>query len=176
MPTKQGDVSLLEDPVAQELLQSRIPARLAYMWLDGTPRVVPIGFHWTGAEIVLGTPPDAPKVKALRRNAKVAITIDSESFPAKVLLIRGTATLEAAEGMTPEYVEATKRLLGEESAAAWFQQVGPLLPHMGGMVRIGVRPEWVGIIDFQTRFPSAIERAVEAATAAAASSPSSGSR
>jgi hypothetical protein len=48
MTTRQGDLSRLKDPVAQQLLQSRIPARLAYTWEDGTPRVVPIGFHWDG--------------------------------------------------------------------------------------------------------------------------------
>jgi hypothetical protein len=55
MPVKQGSLELLQHPVAQELLQSNIPARLAYIAPDGTPRVVPIWFHWTGQEFVLGT-------------------------------------------------------------------------------------------------------------------------
>ena len=70
---KQGEIDLLSDPIAQELLCSRIPARLAYVWPDGTPRVVPIWFHWTGQEFVLGTPPKAPKLKALKLNPKVAL-------------------------------------------------------------------------------------------------------
>jgi len=37
------------------------PARFAYNWSVGTPRVVPINFHWNGTEIALGTPPDAPR-------------------------------------------------------------------------------------------------------------------
>ena len=45
MPTKQGDIELLNDPVAQEMLQAPIPMRLAYIWTDGSPQVVPIGFH-----------------------------------------------------------------------------------------------------------------------------------
>ena len=45
--------------------------------------------------------------------------------------------------------------------------MGPLLPHTGGMVRIGIHPEWVGILDFEQRFPSAVERAVAAAPAGA---------
>jgi hypothetical protein len=28
------------------------------------------------------------------------------------------------------------------------------------VVRVSIRPEWVGIFDFQQRFPSAIERAM----------------
>jgi hypothetical protein len=35
--TQQGDLALLDDPVAQELLASTIPARLAYTWTDGRP-------------------------------------------------------------------------------------------------------------------------------------------
>ena len=68
MATTQGDVALLNDPVAKELLQSTIPARFAYNALDGTPRVVPICFHWNGREIVLGTPLAAPKVPWLQAN------------------------------------------------------------------------------------------------------------
>ena len=41
----QGDIALLNDPVARRLLNSTIPARLAYSWTDGTPRVVPIWFE-----------------------------------------------------------------------------------------------------------------------------------
>src|SRR5215471_12808955 len=70
MATKQGDTALLNDPVAKELLQSTIPARFAYTWTDGTPRVVPIWFHWNGDQIVLGTPPTAPKMRALVKNPK----------------------------------------------------------------------------------------------------------
>ena len=50
----QGDVALLNHPVAQELLNSAIPARLGYVALDGTPRVTPIWFSWTGEEFVFG--------------------------------------------------------------------------------------------------------------------------
>src|SRR3989304_5491088 len=59
MTARQGDLSLFRDPVAEVLLKSAIPARLAYNWLDGTPRGVPIWFHWDGKEIVLGSPPPA---------------------------------------------------------------------------------------------------------------------
>lgn len=51
--------------MAQELLQAPIPARLAYIWHDDTPRVVPIWFHWNGVALVLGTPLTAPMQVAL---------------------------------------------------------------------------------------------------------------
>ena len=153
MPTVQGPLALLDDPVAQELIHSNIPARLAYVWPDGTPRVVPVWFHWNGAEFVLATPPKAPKLKALKVNPKVALTIDDNTFPHNVLMVRGTATLEEVDGIVPEYELAAHRYFGEAQGRAWVQQVRQMLTRM---VRISVRPEWVGVLDFQSRFPSAL--------------------
>jgi len=153
MAVKQGSLELLQDPVAKELLQSKIPARLAYIWTDGTPRVVPIWFHWDGKDFVLATPPKAPKLKALARNKKVALTIDDNGFPHKVLLVRGTARFETVEGIVPEYAAAAERYFGREQGQAWVGKLRGMAP---SMVRIAITPEWVGILDFQTRFPSAL--------------------
>ena len=157
MPTKQGDTALLNDPIAQELLRSTIPARLAYVWHDGSPRVVPIWFHWNGEEFVFGTPPTAPKTKALRQNSKVALTIDTDAWPHKVLQIRGTAKVETVDGVVPEYAASARRYFGEEQGQAWVEQMGKMFSQMA---RISVRPEWVGIMDFESRFPNAIEAAM----------------
>ncbi|MDQ2997194.1 MAG: hypothetical protein M3R61_09095 [Chloroflexota bacterium] len=43
---QQNIIQVLSDPLAQELLNSNIPARLAYTGPDGFPRVIPIGFLW----------------------------------------------------------------------------------------------------------------------------------
>jgi len=160
MTTKQGDISLLNDPVAQQLLQSTFPARFAYNWTDGTPRVVPIGFHWNGKELVFGTPPDAPKTKALKDGDHVAVTIDSDRMPHKVLLIRGIVHMDTVEGVAPEYAAMCRRTMGEEQGNAWVAQAGALVPQM---TRIFVHPEWVGVQDFEMRFPNALERAMERA-------------
>ena len=153
MPVQQGDVGLLQHPISKELLHSTIPARLAYVWMDGTPRVVPIWFHWNGREIVLATPPKAPKLKALAKNPKVSLTIDNNEFPHKVLLIRGTARLQPTDGIVPEHALAAERYFGREQGQAWVKQLRGMI---SSMVRITVTPEWVGLLDFQTRFPSAL--------------------
>lgn len=157
MPTKQGSLALLNDPLAQDLLQSTSPARLAYVWRDGTPRVVPIWFHWNGKEIVLGTPPKAPKVQALSPNAKVAVSIDDNTWPYKVLQVRGTAQVETLTGVVPEYALAAERYFGADRGRAWVKQVAGMFANM---VRIAVKPEWVAVLDFEKRFPSAIEAAM----------------
>jgi PPOX class probable F420-dependent enzyme len=153
MPVKQGDLKLLQDPVAQELLQSKIPARLAYIASDGTPRVLPIWFHWNGREIVMGTLPKAAKLKSLARNPKVALTIDDNTFPHKVLLVRGTAQLKTVDGVVPEYATAAERYFGPEQGKAWVAQLRTITP---SMVRIAVTPEWVGLLDFKTRLPGTL--------------------
>ena len=153
MPVKQGDLALLQHPASRELLQSKIPARLAYVWTDGTPRVIPIWFYWSGQEFVFATPPRAPKLKALAKNPKVSFTIDDNVFPHKVLLVRGTARMEPVDGIVPEYALAADRYFGREQAQAWL---GQLRTRISDMVRITVKPEWVGLLDFQTRFPSAL--------------------
>lgn len=150
---QQGDLSLLQHPASQELLHSKIPARLAYVSTDGTPRVVPIWFHWNGRDIVMATPPKAPKLKALAKNPKVALTIDDNTFPHKVLLIRGTARLESVAGVVPEYAAAAERYFDPQLAQTWLSQLRTLI---SSMVRITVTPEWVGLLDFETRFPSAL--------------------
>jgi PPOX class probable F420-dependent enzyme len=150
---KQGDVALLKDPVAQQLLQSKELARLAYTWRDGSPRVVPIWFHWNGSEVVFGTPPRAPKLKVLQERPQVCVTIDSGTFPYHVLQIRGKAHLEKVDDVSPEYEASAARYFGQDGGKAWVANVRKL---PGGMTRIKVKPEWVAIIDFETRFPSAM--------------------
>jgi Pyridoxamine 5'-phosphate oxidase len=151
---KQGDLALLRDPVAQSLLASRISARLAYSWLDGAPRVVPIWFHWNGSELVLATAERAPKLKALRENPQVALTIDDDStWPYRVLMVRGVASVNMVDGLPEEFVAAAYRYLGDEGGEAFLKGYASVISRMG---RIAVRPEWVGVIDFETRLPSAV--------------------
>jgi hypothetical protein len=145
----QGDLRLLESETAQRLLTSTEVAHLAYTALDGTPRVIPMGFHWTGEELVLGAFRPSHKLSALRANPHVAISIDIAGTAPEVLLLRGQASVTDVDGVAPEYALAQRRYFGEEVEAylAYLEQIEP------AMARIAVRPTWVGVIDFQTRFP-----------------------
>ena len=152
---KRGDPTLLEHPVAQQLLRSRLPARLAYIARDGTPRVVPMQFHWTGEEVVLSCWPDDPKSAAIQAHPRVALTIDTADPPFRVLQIRGTAEVRIVDGAPPEMVSASTRYMGQEAGQAWVQQAARLSPQM---VRIAVRPAWVDVLDFETRLPGGMVR------------------
>jgi len=78
---------------AQELLASTSAAHLAYVAEDGTPRVIPVGFFWTGAQFVISTAETSPKVAALSARPGVALSIDTGDTPggARALSVRGRA-------------------------------------------------------------------------------------
>ena len=77
------------------------------------------------------------------------------NFPHKVLLVRGTVRLEPVNGIVPEYAVAAERYFGAEQGKAWVAQLTSMIQDQD-MVRITITPEWVGLLDFQTRFPSAL--------------------
>jgi Pyridoxamine 5'-phosphate oxidase len=156
----QGDVRLLETDLAQRLLQAPIPARLAFVWPDGTPRIVPSWFHWTGEEIVMvtylagpaiGIRHPAARIAVLRAGPRVAVTIDTETTPPQSLSLRGTAEVTDVDGVADEYAAAARRYLGAEAAA---QMLAAVNQPGTRQARIAVRPDWVGLLDFETRLPS----------------------
>lgn len=92
-------------------------------------------------------------MRALRQNPWVAVSINSNSRSYKALLIRGDAALDPVEGVSQEYAIAAERYFGVEGGQAWVDQV---CASGAPMTRVVITPTWVGIIDFQTRFPSAL--------------------
>ena len=153
----QGDVRLLETDTAVELLARPIPARLAYLAGDGTPRIVPTWFHWTGDAIVMATWTAGPhvrhaarRVQDLRERPAVAISIDTDDLPAKLLQIRGRAAVEEVDGIVEEYALSAVRYLGAQAGGSYLASLEGLTVTMA---KISVRPAWVGLIDFEERLP-----------------------
>jgi Pyridoxamine 5'-phosphate oxidase len=145
---------VLNRPISQELL-ARDLTRLAYVAKDGTPRNIPIAFTWNDSEVVMCTSKNAPKLPALRQNPAVALTIDTEVHPPKILLIRGRAELDVVEGIPEEYLQMNGSYeMTPEQRAGWEAEVRSLYD---GMVRIVVTPTWAKLIDFETTLPSAVE-------------------
>jgi hypothetical protein len=150
-------VEVLGRPISHELL-ARDVTRLAYVARDGTPRVVPIAFVWNGTEIVMCTATNAPKLVALRQNPTVALTIDTEVHPPRILLIRGRVVLDEVEGIPDEYLAQNSSYeMTPEQRAEWEAEVRSLYERM---VRIVVTPTWAKLIDFETTLPSAVEELI----------------
>jgi len=148
---------VLSRPLSREML-GRDLTRLAYVAKDGTPRNVPIAFTWNGSEVVMCTTKNAPKLPALRNNPTVALTIDTEVHPPKILLIRGRAELDVVDGIPDEYLQMNGSYeMTPEQRVEWEAEVRSLYD---GMVRIVVTPTWAKLIDFETTLPSAVEELI----------------
>lgn len=134
-------------PGAQELLASTSAAHLAYTAKDGTPRVIPVGYFWTGAEFVIATAATSPKVAALSACADVALSIDGGDTPetARALSIRGRARVEIVDGVVPEYLAAARKSMDADAAARFEEQVRKTYDRQA---RIGITPTWVRFYDF----------------------------
>jgi hypothetical protein len=156
-PIPQGDLRLLDAHAAVALLSSTIPARLAFVATDGTPRVIPTWFHWTGDELVMATfvagphvTEPAARLRSLRANPAVAVTIDTDDSPPTALSMRGSVVVTDHLGVVDEYAEAARRYLGNEAASEYLAM---LADSSTVMARISLRPTWVGLVDFQSRMP-----------------------
>jgi Pyridoxamine 5'-phosphate oxidase len=154
-------MEVLRDPVARRLLESPLLTHLAYNGIDGTPRVVPIGYIWTGSTFVMCTAMVAPKVRSLQRDPRVALTIDTgvDKQPPNMLLVRGVASVEIVEGIPDEFLAASRKGLPEEQWSDFENQVRSFYP---AMARISVTPQWAKVLDFETRLPIAVEQLAKA--------------
>jgi hypothetical protein len=113
---------------------------------------VPMWFHWTGDDLLMGAPPNSPKMKVLAANPDVALTIDSDGWPYQVLSIRGTVTVEIVDQIFPEYASMARRYLTDEGGEQFLTLAKQTFSQW---TRLTIRPHTVGILDFQSRFPSA---------------------
>ena len=152
MTVDQARHILKTDQVARQLLGSPSIARLAYTWRDGSPRVVPMWFQWTGEDLLMGAPPNSPKMKVLAARPQVAVSIDTVEWPYRWLTLRGTASVQVSKQPFAEYLTMARRYLGD---AGGEQFLKALHQTFQGWARIAIRPTEVRILDFQGRFPSA---------------------
>ncbi|GCE77102.1 pyridoxamine 5'-phosphate oxidase family protein [Cellulomonas biazotea] len=157
---REEDVAdVLGRPLSQELLRRDL-ARLAFVAADGTPRVIPIGIFWNGAEVVMCTSTNARKLAALRQHPAVALTIDTEVHPPHVLLLRGVAVLDPVDGIPDEYLQMSGTYeMTAEQRAGFESEVRSL--YVDGMVRIVVRPTWARLIDFETTLPVNVQELMD---------------
>jgi hypothetical protein len=83
------------------------------------------------------------------------LTIDTNAFPPHVLLVRGTATIEVVDGVPPDYLAASKNIVGNEQFPTFAAQVRGLYQQMA---RITIAPTWARLLDFEITLPSAVEQ------------------
>jgi PPOX class probable F420-dependent enzyme len=94
-------------PAARELIESPAVATLVTLDEDGAPQVTSAWVGLEGDEIVIGTLPDQRKLANIRRDPRVALTIQSDVVNAwglrEYLVVNGTARV--TEGGAPELLQ-----------------------------------------------------------------------
>jgi hypothetical protein len=149
---------ILTDPVTVDLVEKQPIMQIAYAAVDGSPRAVPVGYLLREGKFLFFTIPSSDKVAALRRDPRIALTVDVFPPPC-CLLVRGTVDLREEDGVPDEYLEASFRTMPAEQHAAFEEQVRALYD---SMVRVVVTPTWVRLNDFERTAPRAVERLVQA--------------
>ncbi|SDS91044.1 PPOX class F420-dependent oxidoreductase [Actinoplanes derwentensis] len=84
---------MTETEVRDFLTAGTRTGKLATVRADGSPHVVPIWFVLDGDDLVFNTGADTVKGKAILRDPRVAICVDSEIAPFAYVTVRGTATV-----------------------------------------------------------------------------------
>jgi hypothetical protein len=88
----------------------------------------------------------------------VALTIDTEVHPPKILLLRGEAVLDEVEGIPDEYLQMNGSYeMTPEQRVEWEAEVRSLYQ---SMVRIVITPTWAKLIDFEETLPTAVEELI----------------
>ena len=89
-------------------------ATIVTLHTDGSPAAVPIWFEWDGARARVFTDRDSPKVKRMRADPRVCLTIaEPAGVPEAWVSIEGIATIDdggmaLARRLAPRYYAAEK--------------------------------------------------------------------
>jgi len=102
----------------KEFLAQPLVARLATVRPDGRPQVVPMWFIYQDGVVYMSTGVEAAKVRHIRHNDRVAITIDVMEAPLKNkgVIIDGRAEIQT-DGVLDVTRRIYKKYMGEEGSA-----------------------------------------------------------
>jgi PPOX class probable F420-dependent enzyme len=86
-------------------------AHVATIGPDGSPQVNPVWFEWDGVHLLFSQPPSRQKVRNLRRDPRIAVSIVNPNHPQRYLELRGVVRFEAdPEALLPDRL--AKKYLG----------------------------------------------------------------
>jgi PPOX class probable F420-dependent enzyme len=96
------------------------------LWLasvrpDGRPHLVPVWFLWEGETILLFSQPDSQKIRNLRQNPAVMVSLDSADRGEDVIVLEGIAELVDDPEFTtslPAYADKYAALLTDMGRTA----------------------------------------------------------
>jgi PPOX class probable F420-dependent enzyme len=114
---EEGGTNMSIGMSAQEIedfLSDGHTARIATVKPNDSPHVTPVWYLWEKNQLWMTIPKDSVKARNIRRNNKLAVTIDTDKPPIKAVIIEGTATIE-------ELTKETERTLDRRMAAKYVK-------------------------------------------------------
>jgi PPOX class probable F420-dependent enzyme len=123
---------------------------LATAALDGRPHLIPMWFLWDGARVLMFSLPNTRKLRNLRRNPAVVLSLDSAEQGYDIVILEGRAELlrdPKLNGAMPEFVAkyaALPRRWPPEEWAQRFTQVIGVTPTRltAWSTKPGAPPQW----------------------------------
>ncbi len=106
----------------EEFLKAPRLARLAVVKKDGGPHVSPVWYLWEDGHFWFTTTAGRVKGRAIRRDGRVAFTIDEDTPPYRGVIVEGRAVFvpERAEEVTRRLAV---RYLGQEAGEAYAREL-----------------------------------------------------
>lgn len=110
------------DPRAAELLGRPIIGQLGFVGLDGYPHVLPVWFEHRDGDLLIGSPANAYKGRALARDGRAALSVSTVDRPYLIVSVVGDATVERLpEKERIEFITSlATRYLGENEARRYL--------------------------------------------------------
>lgn len=111
-----------DDGVTAERLRTEPVLWLSTVDARARPHLVPMWFHWRDPEVLMFAGPDTAKVPRLRRNAAVAVALDTAAGGADAVLGEGTARIVSmAEVDAEPFGTKYRPLLGAQDFDEWLR-------------------------------------------------------
>jgi hypothetical protein len=111
------------DPRAADLLGRPIVGQLGFVGLDGYPHVLPVWFEHRDGDLLIGSPANAYKGRALARDGRAALSVSTVERPYLIVSVVGDVTVERLpEKERIEFISAIAvRYLGQDKGRQYLE-------------------------------------------------------
>lgn len=98
--------------------------RATIAWLttvtaDGQPQTSPVWFLWQDGVIVVSSLPNAPRVRNIRANPRVALNLDGDGEGGAIVTFEGEAVLDDAGPASTELPDYQAKYLSRITDSGW---------------------------------------------------------
>ncbi len=105
---------VIPDKFKDLLTTKKAYVHLATLMADGSPQVTPVWFEYDGEFIIVNSALGRTKDRNMKRDGRVALSIQDPDNPYRYLQMRGTVVQVTTEGADASIDRLAKKYLGQE--------------------------------------------------------------